>query len=773
MTTRTISLTRVSPAVISTLTCLALLSTGAARSQEQTSDAGAKKADASAIEEVVVTAQKREQKLQDVPISAAVIGGETLAKENLNSLDDLARNVPSLTISSTIGRSGAIAMRGVSSGNNPSFDQSVSTFVDGIYHGQARMTGAALVDLERIEILRGPQSTFFGNNAIAGAINITSRKPGDTFDGWTRALYGTDGVYALEGAMGGPVTPQFGVRGAVSFTGSDGWLDNTVSGQNAPHEKNVGGRLTFAFTPSDAFDVTLKLEGSRNKNDSGLFLQVADCATPTTPLQTCLDAFDSDRYAESAGQHADLDTFETALTANYQFGGGHTFTSVTGYHTWDYAQVIDVDAQAPQLLGARTPSDYEQFSQEFRIASPSGGTFEYLGGVYFQSDSLEGETDTLYYLLTPTLSANPGFAALVPYLPLGQGVLFDQDQTNLSAFGSLTWRLTERLSLTGGLRYSQVKKSYDWSLFYGHINSDFTVTPLPTAIASLPNVLNLGPTGALNGDRTDDAWMPSVGVQFRFTPEVMAYLSYSRAFLAGGFNYNEVCAGCAAPDASRLPFAPESVNAYELGLKGEWLDRRLNLAVAIFHSDYKDLQTAATVTTGAGAVINIVRNAADSVSRGAELEARLLPTENLRLTASVTYLDSYYREYFFTPTVNLADQPTGYAPDWSGSIAAEYDFHLPGDYVLTAMAAGRFATEQYFSGTASASTLAPGYERLDARLTLESSSRKWAFDLIGGNLTDERVLTFLNARQLVASGSSYMFQAQQPRNFSVQARYRW
>jgi outer membrane receptor protein involved in Fe transport len=773
--TTTTSLTRISPAVvISAFTCLAVFNAEQARSQGQSSDAaGATTGDVPALEEIVVTAQKREQSIQDVPISAAVIGGDTLVKENLNSLEDVARNVPSLTVSSTIGRSGALAMRGVSSGNNPSFDQAVATFVDGIYHGQARMAGAALVDLERVEILRGPQSTFFGNNAIAGALNITSRRPGDTFEGWTRALYGEDGVYALEGAMGGPVTPQFGVRGAVSFTGSDGWLENTVTHQNAPHEKNMGGRVTFAYTPTDDFDATLKIEGSRNRNDSGLYLQFANCATTTTPLSQCLDAFDSDQYGESAGQHADLDTFETVLTANYELGAGLTLTSTTGYHTWDYEQVIDVDVVAPLLLGANTPGEYNQFSQEFRIASPSGGTIEYLAGVYYQSDTLKGETDTLYYLLTPALSANPGFAALVPYLPLGQGVIYDQDQTTVSAFGALTWRLTDRLSLSGGLRYSRVKKSYDYSLYYGTVNGDFTLTPLPDALASRPNVLNLGPTGALSGDRTDDSWMPSAGLQFHFTPQVMGYLSFSRAFLAGGFNYNEVCAGCTAPDASRLPFAPETVNAYEVGLKGEWFDRRLSLGLAVFRSDYKDLQTSATITTGAGALINVVRNAADSVSKGVELDARWLATDNLRLMASVSRLDSYYDEYFFTPTTNLAGQPTGYAPDWSGSVSAEYDFHLPGDFLLTTFIAERFATEQYFSGNASASSLAPEYNRLDARLTLETAGGQWAFDLMGNNLTDERVLTFLNGRALVAAGSSYMFQAQQPRNFAIQARYRF
>jgi outer membrane receptor protein involved in Fe transport len=759
---------------------MAIFSAGEARSQVPTSDAaGAKQADDTAIEEIVVTAQKREQNIQDVPISAAVIGGDTLVKENLNSLEDVARNVPSLTLQSSVGRSGVLAMRGVSSGNNPSFDQSVSTFVDGIYHGQARMAGAALVDLERIEILRGPQSTFFGNNAIAGAINVTTRKPGDTFEGWTRALYGQDGVYALEGAMGGPVTPTFGIRGAVSFTGSDGWLKNTTTGQDGPYERNLGGRLTFAYTPSDALDVTLKLEGSRNRNDSGLFLQFANCpGLPTTDPTQCLNPFDGDRYTENP-QHADLDTFESALTANYAFGGGHVLTSVTGYQTWDYSQVIDVDVTGNLIIGANTPGEYAQFSQEFRIASPTGGVVDYLAGVYFQSDELKGETDTLYYVFTGPISGNPAFAALVPYLPLGQGVIYDQDQTNLSAFGSATWHVTDRFSLTGGLRYSEVEKKYDWSLYYGTVNSDSTLTPLPASIAALPiaqSPLNLGPVGALSGKRTDDAWLRSLSAQFRFTPDLMTYASYSRAFLAGGFNYNEVCAGClvaTGPDPTRLPFDPEWVDAYEVGLKGQWFDRRFTLGLAVFRSEYEGLQTSATVTLPSGAVTSIVRNAADSLSQGVELDARVLPTDNLRLMASVTYLDSTYQDYQFNLTTNLADQPTGYSPDWSGTVSAEYDLHLPGEYLLTTMVAGRFASEQYLGTTAAPQTLAPSYERYDARLTLETPDRRWAFDLIGGNLTDERVVTFLNARGFTAANSSYMFQAQQPRNVALQARYRW
>jgi len=217
------------------------------------------------LEEVIVTAQKRHESLQIVPISAQVISGQTLTEENHNSLEELTQIVPGVHVLSG-GYSNQLSIRGISAVDDPSVDQPVATFVDDIYHGQSKNSNAVFLDLDHIEVLKGPQSTYFGNSAIAGAFNIVTKKPGNTFDGWARTLYGQFGQYALEGALGGPITDTLGARLAVTRNGtSEGWLDDITTGQHIPRINNEGGRLTLVYAPTDALDATFKLEGSHHK----------------------------------------------------------------------------------------------------------------------------------------------------------------------------------------------------------------------------------------------------------------------------------------------------------------------------------------------------------------------------------------------------------------------------------------------------------------------------------------------------------------------------
>src|SRR5882762_5906458 len=196
------------------------------------------------LEEIIVTAQKRTENLQDVPVSVQVIGGQILAQQNHNSLEELTQTVPAVHISAGADQNGSnsIFIRGIGSGSDPSFDQSVAVFTDDIYKGRSRMSEAAFLDLDRIEVLKGPQTTFFGNNAIAGALNIVTKKPGDHFDAWSRALYGMFGQYAVEGAVSGPITDTFGARLAVTRNGDDrGWIENVSLGEHAPRINNLAG----------------------------------------------------------------------------------------------------------------------------------------------------------------------------------------------------------------------------------------------------------------------------------------------------------------------------------------------------------------------------------------------------------------------------------------------------------------------------------------------------------------------------------------------------
>jgi outer membrane receptor protein involved in Fe transport len=773
-----------------------------AQTEAATQDAAAESATGEVLlEEVVVSAQKRMERLQDVPISAQVVSAQTLANQNLNSLENLSTTVPSVHVQGTIGRSGSLVMRGVGSGNNQAFDQSVGMFIDDIYHGRARISSSTFFDLERVEILKGPQSTFFGNNAIAGAFNVISRKPGNSLDGQARALYGEDGQYAVEGAANIPLTDFLSMRAAATFNGQDGYLTNVTDGQKVPQENNKGGRVTFKYSATDTFDATLKVEAGRNRQKGGIFKQLTDCPPPApfTASGFCPPALaagtpiglDTDQTAENPGQRIDLDTMEDVLTMNMQLAG-HTLTSVTGYYDYDSLLNLDADGTSLSLIGVQVPETYHQFSQELRLASPTGQTFEYLGGLYFQKGRLLSPVTQTLFFLTPAISG--AIPALAPFLPLAQEIDYTQNEKTYSAFGAFTWNITDSLKLNTGLRGSWVEKDYTWMLFYGTGTQDYGgVTPLPPALAAVPGALNLGRPDSLAGDRSDDALMPSANVQYKLTPDAMVYASYSRGFKAGGFNAadNNV-SGLAA---TTIPYDPEYVDAYELGIKSEFF-KRLIVNAAVFHSEYKDLQVTTNFQSTAGSFISIVRNAATFRSQGVELEAQWAATDALRFSGNVAYNDATYVDYqnvSLTPlqsfcrtrlTTNsgCADRfPNGigqfqdlsgtappFAPKWSGGLTGAYTVALPRDLRFTGELSS-YVSSDYYQNVFDEFTGA--YVRLDTRLSLETADGRWALDVIGKNLTDKQIYVF-GGGQANSPGSN-IYQFEHPRNFAMQVRYHW
>jgi outer membrane receptor protein involved in Fe transport len=419
--------------------------------------------DESAIEEIVVTAQLRSERLQDVPISVQVVGASAIATQNLPTMTALAQTVPSVRISEG-GRSSAFFIRGIGSAENQSLDQSVGTFVDGVYHGRSRATTGLLLDVDRVEILKGPQSTFFGNNAIGGAFSIVTKKPGQRTDGWVRGLLsprgGTHGgQYALEGAASLPFNNDLSLRLAGTYNGQRGWLLNRNDHMRVPNQENYAVRATLAYAPSDTFDLTLKAEYGRSLSRGGAAFQNDHCPpiAPFTAQGFCATALglggpigiEKNEYSGSSGVRTAIRLYETNLTANYALGD-HVLTSVTGYWGYRYNLNLDTDGTRLTLLNIQAPERYRQFSQEIRLTSPTGGALEYVAGLYFQSDRLDIQQGSTFFFLSPVLQATPALAPLAPYAPLGQLVNATQEERIYSAFASLTWNVGDRFKLSGG-----------------------------------------------------------------------------------------------------------------------------------------------------------------------------------------------------------------------------------------------------------------------------------------------------------------------------------
>jgi len=743
--------------------------------------------DAAQLTEVVVTAQRRAQNLQKVPISAQVIQGTQLSEQNYNTLQDVTQVVPDVHVSAG-GATSDMYIRGIGSGNSQAFDQSVGTFVDDIYFGRARSSTDTFLDVARIEVLKGPQTTFFGNNAIAGALNIVTNQPGSTFEASVRALYGSYGQYALEAAAGGPVNDVLGIRAAGIVDGQQGWIKNINTGEYEPGESNGAGRLTARFAPNGDFDATLKLQASRDNQRGDLYVQWVNCppAAPYTTGALCATALAQhvptysfgnlgDEDADAAGGGYYLHDELIALTMNYH-KWSQTFTSVTGYYRYNYNQFLDLSSQPSALATTAAPEQYYQLSQEFRVASPTDQPVSYLAGLYLQTDHLDYQGDSNYPFFDGPIESAPPFAALVPYLPVAQAFINSQPEHIYSGFGSVTWDVTSRWSLTGGLRYTLDDKSYTRTVAYGTGTQTYGgFVQLPAAVESLPALILGTLPGTQAGSASDHAWMPSANLRYQASQDAMVYLSYTRGFKAGGFNGSDTTG-----KASNIPFAPEYVNAYELGLKTKWLDDTLLADVDVFRSDYSDLQVVVEEGYNTGNGVAVVRNAAQSRSQGVEFEGEWLANAHFRLLTDVTYLDSHYISYAnAAPSAaeleqglaaqDLSGKPTEYAPKVSGSVTGRLTFALPRDYQFTAELSPFFTSSYYLLASEDAAGEQAGYLRLDARLSLESPDGHWAIDLIGKNLTNRQVLDFATIAP-TATGSYYLAK-DAGANVAIQASY--
>jgi len=738
------------------------------------------------LEEIVVTAQKRTEDIQQVPVSAQVVGGQVLAEQNHVTLEELTLTVPSVHVD-TGGFSNNIFMRGIGSGQNADFDQSVAMFDDDIYHGRSKLTEMTFLDLDRIEILKGPQSTFFGNNAVAGALNIVTKKPGDTFDASGRLLYGQFGQYVAEGAIGGPVTDILGVRLAVTRNGESGWIENVNTGQKAPDTNNEAARATLLFKPNDSLDVTFKIEGSDNKlSGSGgdAPVQWTNCpAAPPIggnvpggqcPLALTLGnavpmGLNNNLNTGLPGQGVSLSTFEDVLTVNYR-QWGQTFTSVTGFYNYHSEYLSDVYQLPVFLLTNDLSEKYHQFSQEFRVASPTGGPIEYLAGAYFQTDQLDYHAEANGPFLDGVGTALLGIPA--QYLPLALAPGFSQSEHIYSIFGSLGWNVTDRLKMTAGLRGSWVQKDSYGTLDYGYDPTNQLYggfAPIPADLESKWGVV-LGAPGDHNLAISDHAWMPSAGAQFQIDPERMLYFSYTKGFKAGGINAQN---GLGVPSTEE--YGPEHVNAYELGLKSKWFNDKLLLNLDVFRSNYQGLQVDESLYHPESNVYSAeVGNAGSARSQGVELESQWVVTKEFRLSTNITYLDSYYVSFpDASPTTlaqfeglhvsDLSGQATQYAPRWSGSLNARYTLFLPGGFQFITQVSPYFSS-RYYVQSGDPFYIVDAYTRLDGRFSLESPDGHWGLDVIGKNLTDRIITTGWG-------GSFNLESKQEPRNVAAQVRY--
>jgi outer membrane receptor protein involved in Fe transport len=739
-------------------------------------------AQSAVLEEVIVTAQKREQSLQDVPISVHAVSGSSIQNQGIDRLEDLSATLPNITVSQTA-TSDQLFIRGIGSGGNTGFEQSVGTFIDGVYFGRDVQSRGRFFDVERVEVLRGPQSIYFGNNTIGGAINITTARPTDEFEGYVTALYEPDhGEHMASAAVSGPIHETLLARLAIQHSGMDGYVTNIgPDGGDGPDTTNRMGRVTAIWTPTDAFGATLKAEVG-SFEDRGRSLQMDQCPPPPPLTLGPICAlglgpgiglgFDGSGLNETRsignvgglaplGTSPDgskLNTHLFQLTANYELSN-HTLTSVTAFSDYDLSRTIDMDVSPFFFFNFIDDHEYEQWSQELRITSPTGERFEYLAGLYYENSDLR--------ILEHVALGGP--------FQTTQFTDFEQDAENSAFFGALTWNITSSLSASAGLRFTKVDKELVRSLQLLNVvtlEPNFPIgVQAPPPFASIPHI-------GLETSRSDDDLTPSFNVQYDFNENMMFYASYAEGFKAGGFDQR-----AATPDPNDITFEPEQVDAYEVGAKTTWFDGAMNLNIALFRSEYEDLQVS--VFTGQG-IVFFIDNAASSITQGVEVELRWALTNQLTLNFSGSFLDAYYDEFPEGPCSTLdnisgrgncpvsrdfADENLTYAPEFSGLFTLEHMLPVTNALQLTTRIDLIFSDDFDVVSDNDPRVRQEGYTKLNARVGFGPADGTWELAVVGKNLTNEFTSHFGN--DLPANPTSLFRFFDRPRSIALQARYAW
>lgn len=744
------------------------------------------------LEEIVVTATKRAVGLQDVPIAISVMSGKDIATKGLSNLEDLATFMPNVHIAEG-GAGTQMFIRGIGSGINYGFEQSVGTFVDGVYFGRGRSARGKFLDLERVEVLKGPQSTLFGKNTIAGAINVTTAKPTEEFEGYVDASYRTEleglGVTAM---LSGPLSDNVRGRLVAKTYSDDGYLTNPAAGGNGgPQQDNFAVRGSLAWDVSDTLKLDIKVEhGTIDVLGRQSMLSEA---SPTAAFlyRTFGDAsfepgFNYETYDVGVLGQEPFDDTESNLaqvTAEWSFGDA-TLRSTTAYTEYEFSVIGDSDYSPLQFLARGRTERHEQFSQELLWSSATGGSFDYLAGAYYSTEELRNNRHT-YVLFSGIPPIQAGiFALLGGGLPSGaldaNGLSrFAQDSDSLSVFAEGTWHHSDSFRTTAGIRYSQDDKSVTKA---GDLLNVGGILPDGLLAYLYEGPLNLASIHEYALSRDEDHVTGHVNIQWDASDNAMLYLNVANGFKAGGFDEDNSLGRLDVAE-----FVDESVESIEIGAKIVLGGGRGRLNIAAFSSSYDDVQ----VSTFDGNAAFIVGNAAKSKVNGIEADLTYAISENLTFNGALAILDATYDSFPDAAcNVNqilaaraatgsraciqdLQGKPLQFAPDAAISLGLNYDVPLTDTVMLGLGVDYNWTDDVNVALDQDANLLMESYGKLDARIGFSAIDGQWSIAIVGKNLTDERVFTWGNDVPLGSFGfdKTYFKHIDPPRTFELNMRY--
>jgi iron complex outermembrane receptor protein len=675
------------------------------------------------LEEIVVTAQRREENVQDVPIAISAFTSEELERRQVTETLDLVRMVPNLVGHNNTGpgNSNAYFLRGL--GNTESiatFDPPVGTYVDDVYISRQSANNYALFDVERIEVLRGPQGTLFGRNTTGGAVNVITKKPADNFQSFFEVGVGEFDRRALRGSVDAPLSERVLSKLSAFYQEQDGFVRSTVTGEENNDLEGYGARIALRFLPSDA--VRWDIAGEYAFNDQLNLIRrcvnnAANCVLGADPDTNRTgfsqrpgigDFLVQARQGRNLGSETETLMFVSNLSWELD---GVDLTFITGYRdeNWDF--IIDfIPTGAPGVSGfaIANQQDTRQFTQEIKATGELGDRVRYTAGLFYIDE--DNETD---------------FQDIS-----GANLLIDRVMENgtqsIAAYLQADLAVTDRLTLTAGGRYTDEEKdiSYVSRIDRGAL---FTISTQELLAGGVPVEQSVG------------KFTPRIAAEFSANEDWLIYASVTEGFKSGGWN-----ARGAAPHtaASYLPFGPEEVRSYEAGFKSELLGRTMRLNFNLFWADVEDLQLITGVPNPAGGVLFLTQNSGEARFRGAEIEWQWIATDNLNIYSSLGLLDAEYTSIRPQPsqTITTRTQPVR-SPDITGNLGFVYT-------VPTGVGEISFGGSTSFTGVHWVSSAnSPPFSYVsrrwlyDAQVGWTSSNESWSATLGCKNCGDEEYVT--------------------------------
>ncbi|MDJ0698679.1 MAG: TonB-dependent receptor [Woeseiaceae bacterium] len=777
-----------------------------------------------ALEEITVTAAYREQGLQDVPVSVSAVTGELITSGAMQKAEDIQFRVPNFSVTET-GIATNIFIRGIGSGINQGFEQSVGTYIDGVHYGRAQMVRAPFLDLQRVEVLRGPQSILFGKNSVAGALNITTARPTEEFEGSFFAGYEfEDEETIIEGVVSGAFSDTVRGRLAARYRDHLGYMDNATTGFNEPARDDIVVRGTLEFDITEDVMATFKAEMSEfdvfgrhieivNESPAagGPFqgLQYNQILAGFFGADSSVSNVVRDDVRSSNGDFSFNESESFVLTLDWAIGE-HDLKSITALTNFEYDESCDCDFTGANVFFADLQEEYEQFSQEFRLSSPLRDDWDYIVGVYYQTSDHTYNDQIIVpanSVLVPAINLSaPGFGDLVAGTQAARIANVDNDV--LSGFAQVSWHVSDTFTVQLGGRITQDDRSGDRTLGIELIDG----SPLPAQQVPAPlvyanafgisstNLAALGPQGQffisqlgalpVSGERDKSKFSHELKGIWDVNDDVMLYATWANGFKSGSFDFRANNRNFYPDMATSFEFDDEEATNYELGGKFVLGGGTAEINAAAFITEFEDLQ----ISIFDGILGFNVGNAAAADIVGLEIDGRWAAGEYLTISGGFAITDFEFTDFrngqcYFgrTPDVDLDGDGTPELCDYSGesnqmlsdfqgNVSFDWLYPMANSWVLNARLDVFYTSKYDASATYDPLLVQDAYTKTDLRLALAADDGAWEVAVLGKNLGDERVLSFGGDTPLAGSTfgakSNYAFYGQ-GRTVTLQALFRF